>query len=88
MTTATKRTATYNGNTYTLLYLGNTRYGRRAHLEYRDGSKDFWVNADRVTETTEDPDAGYGPRCGMKASGARPCLCDDPTNNWCPRCDG
>lgn len=35
---------TYKGRKYKLLYLGNTKYGRRAHLQFWDGSKDFWIN--------------------------------------------
>jgi len=50
MTTATNRTAEYKGHSYRLLYLGQTKYGKRAHLQFMDGSKDFWVDASLVRE--------------------------------------
>jgi hypothetical protein len=46
------RYATYKGKTYRLLYLGSTKYGRRAKLAFRDGSKEFWVAAELVSETS------------------------------------
>lgn len=39
-------TVAYRGRIYKLLWWGATRFGRRAHLQFRNGSKDFWVNAD------------------------------------------
>lgn len=52
MNTATTRTATYKGRTYRLLFLGSTKYGRRAHLQFLDGTKNFWADGTLVIETT------------------------------------
>lgn len=43
-----ERTATYKGKTYRLLFLGDTKFGRRAKLGFQDGSKEFWVPAAEV----------------------------------------
>lgn len=45
---APNATAIYKGRMYRLLYLGPTKYGQRARLQFLDGSKDFWVAADQV----------------------------------------
>jgi hypothetical protein len=37
--------AKYKGKTYRVLFLGPTKYGERARLQFMDGSKDFWVDA-------------------------------------------
>lgn len=42
------RIATYNERKYRLLYLGNTKFGQRAQLAFLDGSKEFWVDAEKV----------------------------------------
>lgn len=54
---ATAKTATYKGRTYTLLFLGDTKFGRRAKLAFRDGSKEFWVPAAAVTVSATAPAA-------------------------------
>lgn len=38
----------YKGRRYTLLWTGKTKFGMRAHLQFTDGSKDFWVDADKL----------------------------------------
>lgn len=43
------RTVTYKGRPYRLLWQGQTKYGERAHLQFVDGSKDFWVDASLVS---------------------------------------
>jgi hypothetical protein len=43
-------TCTYNGRQYKLLYVGNTKFGRRAHLQFMDGGKDFRVDATRIKD--------------------------------------
>lgn len=45
----TSQTATYKGRTYRCLFIGDTKHGRRAHLQFFDGSKDFWVDASLVS---------------------------------------
>lgn len=49
--TATK-TAQYKGRTYRLAYIGQTKFGRRAKLQFMDGSKEFWVDASLVSESS------------------------------------
>ena len=39
----------YKGRSYYLVWSGPTRYGERAKLQYLDGTKEFWVNADEVS---------------------------------------
>ena len=41
--------AIYKGRKYKLLWSGKTKYGRRAKLGFFDGSKEFWVDADRIS---------------------------------------
>ena len=48
--TSTSKTAIYKGRTYRCLFIGATKYGRRAHLQFMDGTKDFWVDASLVSE--------------------------------------
>lgn len=50
MATTTERYATYRGHTYRLVFVGDTKFGRRAKLAFRDGSKEFWVTAGDITE--------------------------------------
>jgi hypothetical protein len=38
----------YKGRPYKLLWSGHTKHGERAHLQFLDGSKDFWVDAHQV----------------------------------------
>ena len=40
--------AIYKGKPYNLLYKGKTKYGERAHLQFLNGTKDFWVDANRL----------------------------------------
>jgi len=86
----TNRTAIYKGRTYKLLFLGDTKYGKRAHLQFTDGSKDFWVSADLVTEGMSrhydnkiERDSG-GAYCGYPCpvTGRRCC----PANGPCHDC--
>ena len=47
-------TAVYKGKTYVVLWTGGTKYGRRAHLQFRDGSRDFWVDASNLSNIVVD----------------------------------
>lgn len=64
MTTATNRTGEYKGRKYRILFLGDTKFGRRAHLQFFDGSKDFWVAAGLVSELRDAGTDRYGNRIG------------------------
>jgi hypothetical protein len=43
------QTAEYKGRKYRLLFIGQTKFGRRAHLQFFDGSRDFWCDASLVS---------------------------------------
>lgn len=63
------RTCTYKGKAYRLLYIGQTKFGRKAKLSFMDGSKEFWVDASQVTEggsirTASRPSSSRNPRTG------------------------
>jgi hypothetical protein len=62
---AANRTAQYKGKTYRLLFSGPTKYGRRARLQFTDGTKDFWVDASLVTE-------GAAPAAGSTGGAPSP----------------
>lgn len=55
MPATTTRYATYKGRTYRLLYLGDTKFGKRAKLGFSDGSKTFWADAGAIRETDSPP---------------------------------
>ena len=69
MTTATKKNdvATYKGRKYRLLWIGQTKFGRRAKLGYFDGSKEFWADAAAVSiRTSKQYGRGYSDdRCEL-----------------------
>lgn len=91
-TSTASRTAEYKSRKYRLLYCGPTKYGRRAHLQFFDGTKDFWVDASLVTEVSDGgsyraPDRyehrcrnGHaphqGPCCTGRHRGGDDCGCD------------
>lgn len=41
--------ATYNGRKYAVLFIGDTKYGRRAKLAFTDLSKEFWIDRNDMT---------------------------------------
>jgi hypothetical protein len=51
---------TYKGRKYRLKFIGQTKYGRRANLEFFDGSKNFWVDASLVTVSEGTPSGSRG----------------------------
>lgn len=55
---------TYKGRPYRVLFAGPTRYGPRAHLEFMNGSKSFWVDLSLVTpsQSSGGRGRGYGGR--------------------------
>lgn len=66
--TTGERTATYKGRTYRLLWLGNTKFGSRARLQFMDGSKDFWVAGTEVSGI-----AAYSAPAGNRSARPRNC---------------
>lgn len=46
---AIPQVATYKGRKYKLVWIGQTKYGQRAHLKFFDDSKDFWADAALVS---------------------------------------
>jgi hypothetical protein len=61
MSAIQNRVAEYKGKKYRLLYIGDTKYGRRAHLAFFDGSKDFWVDGALVTVINGGKSSTYRP---------------------------
>lgn len=70
------KTANYKGKTYRVKFIGDTKYGKRANLEFMDGSKNFWVDASLVTVGGEpakkSPVTFYMPRAGKRNSRSCP----------------
>jgi len=62
-----ERFALYKGKRYRLLWRGETKYGERAHLQFLDQSKDFWVSASEIREV----------KAREKRSANRPYVCDE-----------
>ena len=79
------RYVSYKARTYVLLFLGDTKYGRRAHLAFSDGSKDFWVGADLVIETADPPAAARRAAPGDRP--VRGCAQCRQLGRMCPRCE-
>jgi hypothetical protein len=52
--------AKYKGKTYNLLFMGPTKYGERARLQFLDGTKDFWVDAGLVEKLPGGGSSGGG----------------------------
>jgi hypothetical protein len=69
--------ATYNGRVYVLKYMGRTKYGERALLQFRDGSREFWVDAKKVQRTDDSPGSsssgGVCSECGKRFHRLTPC---------------
>lgn len=55
-------TVIYKGRPYRLLWKGRTRYGERAHLQFMDGTKDFWVDASNL-DSSGPSSGGRGRKC-------------------------
>jgi hypothetical protein len=68
--TKTERFAEYKGKTYKLEFLGETKFGRRAKLAFRDGSKEFWVEAGLVKEVSSSS-SGSSSRSGSSRPSGR-----------------
>jgi hypothetical protein len=74
MTSTTNQVASYKGKKYRLLWIGDTKYGRRAHLGFFSGDKDFWVDASAVTVSENAPrrqSSSRGPSRGRRTG----CAC-------------
>lgn len=88
-TTAASRTADYKGRTYRLLWVGQTKYGRRARLEFADGSKEFWVPASKIAIHDDCESPNHRPSiagsdyCGHECpvSGKRCCAANGPCHD-------
>jgi hypothetical protein len=52
----TVKYAEYKGRKYKLLFLGDTRHGKRAKLAFLDGSKEFWVPANLLNNSNVPED--------------------------------
>lgn len=82
----TNRVAEYKGRKYRLLWIGSTKYGQRAHLQFFDGSKDFWVAAGLVTECSGSSSYSGGYSRGSSSRGGEYCYypCPVTGRKCCP----
>jgi hypothetical protein len=85
-TATTTRTATYKGRKYRCLFHGQTKFGPRAHLQFWDGSKDFWVPGESVTVSES---RGESRRSARESGMVRCRHCGELTpdgDDWCMAC--
>lgn len=85
--TASAQTATYKGRSYRLAWIGETKYGRRARLQFFDGSREFWVDANAVSVSSSRRSNHGECQCGacddLLSMGYRP-----GQRVRCPECGG
>ncbi len=79
--TKTTKTGEYHGKNYRVLYIGQTKRGYRALLEFFDGTRRFWVDGDAVRLTST-------PRRGGDDDMVRCLTCGEKTieDDWCFHC--
>jgi hypothetical protein len=85
----TAKTASYKGHTYRVLYIGPTKYGQRARLQFFDGSKDFWCDASLVSVSSSTPTGSRYSRHERNDGMVRCRHCHQLTregDDWCDRC--
>jgi len=74
------QTATYKGRKYRLVWMGATKYGQRAKLQFFDGSREFWADAAAVSVVASHSQ----PRNdGWRGNGCSECR---RLGDWCERC--
>lgn len=80
----------YKGHKYKILWQGTTRYGEKAHLQFTDGSKDFWVPLALVSGVPSViPVSRITPQQLLKESPAgmkQQCEIGWPQSKCCPVC--
>lgn len=86
----TQKTVSYKGKTYRLLWTGSTKYGQRSHLQFMDGSKDFWVAASLTSEAVQShlvtvaaSQSSKSQDQGWRGNGCSACRAK---GDWCDRC--
>lgn len=79
--------ATYKGKKYKCLWVGETKFGRRAHLAFFSGDKDFWVGADLCQISESKFEASYTSRLDSAPGGKTCSYCGarDCPRAWDPR---
>lgn len=92
---ATDKTAEYKGRRYHVAWVGETKFGRRAKLQFLDRSKEFWVAATDVRfaptlDMTAPPrHNGTGPRAWNRDYGRSTCWACHGRHDGgtiCPEC--
>jgi hypothetical protein len=68
--------AEYKGKTYRLVWQGTTKYGPRAKLAFKNGSKEFWVDSNLIKETETVPTQQTGFRNGKHWGACWECGCE------------
>ena len=57
--------ATYKGRKYRLAWMGATKYGQRAKLQFFDGSREFWADAAAVSVSTSHHESREEQECEL-----------------------
>jgi hypothetical protein len=80
----------YKGRNYRQTWRGPSKFGpgERAHLEFLDGSKDFWVDASLLGEAVEAAPAPAKPPARKVRANWAPCGYPGCNPNYCDECDG
>lgn len=86
-------TGVYKGKKYRIEYLGKTKYGRRAKLQFLSGTREFWVDADLVEVPPEPSNWGRSKgnpcaECGgsMRGKGIEARDSSGLVARVCPKC--
>lgn len=77
----------YKEMEYILLFDGQTKFGRRAHLKSLDGARDFWVDSSLVRTEKPKPVRSSNPATTAQAPATKK---RRPARDWpgkeCPIC--
>jgi len=60
----------YKGKKYKLVWVGPTKFGRRAKLQFLNGQKEFWVDEDAISPSGS---TGYGGSSSGRGGRCRGC---------------
>jgi hypothetical protein len=80
----------YNGRKYRVKWSGQTKFGHRTNLEFFDGSKNFWVDTNKVKMVAASPSSsGRGERSAPEGRRCDYCGSRSCSRAWNPRdlCD-
>lgn len=81
----TIETCSYKGRPYRLVWRGKTKFGRRARLEFMDGSKEFWVAEEAIDLVDVPRRSAYSSRPRRRPT-CPTCLDMHDGGTICPDC--